>query len=384
MFKKYSVYALLSYALVAILAMSLAAAAPASPAAKPPTKTPTPGSGPTATPAPGTPISVYGAWHCGNDYCTWTTPRNTAPGGDFDTANHWIIDRGDGQPSANIVILSFVEPLKLLNQTTDAGTLNGIPRGMDLNAVNYFKSKGIRVMVSIGGITYVDPWDAALVQNGTLLGQRAAALATQLGVGVEIDWEENSPTAAEMAGLHAFINAYRAVHPYNAAGTDHTARLTIDLAVGNRWLSDLSREASINWLQTETPVLDYANAMVPLGQPDTVQWQEHFDGYLIGVPKAPAKVAGSLWLVKNSGPAVLPECNNYANSLQKAYSGYVQTVQPNGEGTTAGMLGYMFWAAECQGTHSICTVPPTTCEAGLGEGAKQLNVPIPMPALRQQ
>jgi hypothetical protein len=382
MSKKYSLYSLLTGLLIAILALSAAAAAPASNAAKPATATP---SGPTPTPAAGTAISVYGAWHCGNHYCDWSTVRNTAPGGEFDVANHWIIDRGDGKPSANIVILSFVEPLKLLNQTTDSANLNGIPRGMDLNVVNYFKSKGIRVMISIGGITYVTPWDNALNQNATLLGQRAAALATQLGVGIEIDWEENSPTTAELSEIQAFVSAYRAVHPYDATGNDPTARFTIDLAVGNRWLIDLSTQAARDWLQTETPVLDYFNAMVPgTGQPSTAQWQEHIDGYLFGIPEAPAKMTGSLWLVKNSGTTPLPECNNYANSTQKAYATYVQTVQPNGEGTTAGMLGYMFWAAECQGTHSLCTVPPNTCEAGMGEGAKQLNVPIPMPALRQK
>src|ERR671923_1233390 len=104
-----------------------------------------------AAPAHATPISVYGAWHCGNDACTWASVRDMA---DFDFANHWLIDRGNGQPSVNLVILSFVHPLKLLNQTTDSATLNGVPRGMTADIVNYFKSRGIRVMLSIGGITY--------------------------------------------------------------------------------------------------------------------------------------------------------------------------------------------------------------------------------------
>ena len=56
-------------------------------------------------------------------------------------------------------------------------------------------------MVSIGGITYTDAWNQALAQNATLLGQRAAALATQLGVGVEIDYEEN--TNPNLTGLQA-------------------------------------------------------------------------------------------------------------------------------------------------------------------------------------
>jgi len=105
-----------------------------------------------ASVASATPISIYGAWHCGNDYCTWGTVRSVS---EFDSKNHWLIDRGNGVPSVNLVILSFVEPLKLLNKTTDSTTLNGIPRGMTADIVNYFKSRNIRVMLSIGGITYV-------------------------------------------------------------------------------------------------------------------------------------------------------------------------------------------------------------------------------------
>ena len=130
-------------------------------------------------------ISVYGAWHCGNDFCTWSSVRNMT---DFDTRNHWMIDRGDGSPSVNLVVLSFVEPLKLLNKTNDAGTANGIPIGMNSSVVNYFKSHGIRVQLSIGGITYVDAWNQALATNPTQLGLNAAAAAQQLGVGMEIDY----------------------------------------------------------------------------------------------------------------------------------------------------------------------------------------------------
>ena len=42
-------------------------------------------------------------------------------------------------------------------------------------------------------------WNQALAQNATLLGQRAAAMAQSLGIGVEIDWEENAPTEAQLA-----------------------------------------------------------------------------------------------------------------------------------------------------------------------------------------
>ena len=59
----------------------------------------------------------------------------------FDLQNHWLIDRGDGRPSVNLVVLSFVHPLKLLNKTTDATTVNGVPSGMTPEIVNYFTSQ---------------------------------------------------------------------------------------------------------------------------------------------------------------------------------------------------------------------------------------------------
>src|SRR5690349_23858221 len=85
-------------------------------------------------------ISVYGAWHCGNDFCTWASVRNMT---DFDTKNHWLIDRGNGLPSVHLVVLSFVDPLNLLNKTTDASTSQGILIGMNQAIDDYFKSSGV-------------------------------------------------------------------------------------------------------------------------------------------------------------------------------------------------------------------------------------------------
>lgn len=332
-----------------------------------------------------TPLQIYGTWHCGNDACTWASVRTVA---EFDSKNHWIIDRGDGRPSVNLVVLSFVNPLKLLNKTTDAGNLNGVPRGITSDIVNYFKSKGIRVMLSIGGITYTDDWNTALATNATQFGLNAAQVAQQLGVGIEIDYEEN--TNANLQGLQAFINAYRSVLPYDASGTNHAARLTIDLAAGDRWLIDICREATSKWLTTSSPVLDYANAMVTSRQlsasQTTANWQEHIDGKSnfspVILPLAPAKFTGSLYLVTGKSPA--PECVNFSSSLQKALGNYVQTVSPNGAGTTSGMLGFMFWASEMPSTRRITTAPPNSCEGGMGAGATFYNIPIPMTALRQQ
>ncbi len=330
-------------------------------------------------------VSVYGAWHCGNDFCTWSTVRNMT---DFNTRNRWLIDRGDGSPSVNLVSLSFVHPLRLLNKTNDASTSLGIPIGMNQAVVDYFKTRGVRVQLSMGGITYTDAWNQALATNPVQLGLNAAEAAQRLGVGFEIDYEEN--TNPNITGLQAFINAYRSVHPYDASGSNHAARLTIDLAAGDRWLIDLTRKATLDWLNTATPVLDYANAMVPSRQPNsaataTADWQEHVDGKPQFappiVPLAPAKFTGALYIVTGSKPA--PECVNFTGSLINSTGGYVQTVAPNGAGTTSGMLGYMFWAAECPATRRICTTPPNSCEGGVGIGATTYGVPIPMPALRQ-
>jgi len=330
------------------------------------------------------PVQIYGTWHCSNDACTWGAPRTVT---EFDSKNHWLVDRGDGRASVNLVVLSFVHPLKLLNQTTDATTLNGVPRGMTPEIVSYFTSRGVRVMLSIGGITYVNAWNQALAQDPTLFGLRAAQLANALGVGIEIDYEENSNP--NLAGLQAFITAYRSVHPFDATGSNPRARLTIDLAAGDRWLIDIGRKATADWLRTDVPVLDFANAMVPARQPSTskaiANWKEHIDGKAQYVPRypplAPAKFTAGLYLA--GGSRARPECNNFSASLQNTTGTFVQTAAPNGAGTTPGLLGYMFWAAE-RPSRGVTTQPPNTCEGGMGVGATTYSIPIPMPALRPQ
>jgi hypothetical protein len=330
-------------------------------------------------------ISVYGAWHCGSEFCSWASVRNMT---DFNNRNRWIIDRGDGTPSVNLIVLSFVQPLRLLNKTTDAATSQGIPIGMNQAVVDYFKTRGIRVQLSIGGITYVDAWNQALATNPAQLGLNAAEAAQRLGVGIEIDYEEN--TNPNLTGLQAFINAYRSVLPYDASGTNHAARLTIDLAAGDRWLIALTRKATADWLKTTTPVLDYANAMVTSKQFNNAadaqsNWQEHIDGKAQFAPPilplAPAKFTGGLYIV--TGTRAAPECTSFSTSLINSTGAYVQTVSPNGAGTTSGMLGYMFWAAECPSSRRVCTIPPNSCEGGVGVGADTYNIPIPLPPLRQ-
>jgi uncharacterized protein YceK len=333
--------------------------------------------------ATGTPVQVYGAWLCGADECGWATAPDMTT---FDTQNHWLIDRGSGQPSVNLVSLAFADPLKLLNQTTDAGDTAGVPNGMTSAVVSYFTSRGVRVMLSLGGQTYTSDWDTALTQNPTQLGLNAAALAKQLGVGIEIDYENSA--SPNLTALQSFITAYRSQEPYDATGANPAARLTIDLAAGDQYLTALSRYATANWLSPSNPVLDYANAMVSNKQLNAsqqeAQWSEHIAGmsnYAPPVlPLAPAKMAGSVYI---TGSQVQPECNSFASSLESSTGSYVQTVAPAGAGTTPGMLGYMFWAAGQPGTHTTNTFPPTSCEAGVGAGATAYSIPLPMPALRQ-
>ncbi|NJD11363.1 MAG: hypothetical protein FIB01_13310 [Gemmatimonadetes bacterium] len=326
-------------------------------------------------------MQIFGVWHAGSDYASWWRVRDI---NEFDVANHWIIDRGDGRPSVNLVVLSFLNPLDVLNKTTDLNPAAGVPAGMTQAVVDYFKNAGIRVMMSIGGVTYTDYWNQALASKPTQLGTNAAAIAKYFGVGIEIDYEQN--TDPNLVGLQAFIDAYRSQLPYDSTGSNHAARLTIDLAAGGRYLQALNRHATSNWLGTEygKRVLDYANAMVARSSGTPDNWQEHVDGmptYAPPIPpKAPAKFTGGLYLKGD-----LANCKAFAASEQAKYRSYVETVAPNGAGTTPGMLGYMFWAAEKPSARAgyVATTPPNTCEGGMGVAASTFNIPIPMPKLRQ-
>jgi len=327
-------------------------------------------------------MQIYGVWHAGNHYADWALVRDMT---EFDQANHWIIDRGDGsgQPSVNLVVLSFLQPMKVLTLANDQVTVDGVPVGMTQSVVDYFKDAGIRVMMSIGGVTYTDFWNDALAADATQLGLNAAQIASTFGVGIEIDYEEN--TNPDTTGLQAFVEAYRSVHPYDASGANHAARLTIDLAAGGRYLQDLNRYATIHWLDNANPVLDYANAMVARSSGTPSNWQEHVTGMPTYVPvippKAPNRFTGGLYLKGN-----IANCNNFASSEQAQYADYVTTVAPNGAGVTPGMLGFMFWAAEYPSARKnyVGTVPPNSCEDGMGVAATEFSVPIPMPALRQE
>jgi len=326
-----------------------------------------------------TQMQVYGVWHCYSDACSWASVPNMTT---FDTDNHWIIARSSSStsPSVNLVVLSFVDPVKLMNLTNDSTTNAGIPIGMNTNVINYFESKGIRVMMSIGGASFTSHWDKALGSNPTQLGINAANAAKQYNVGMEIDYEKSSNP--NLTGLQKFVTAYRSVLAYDSTGNNKAARLTIDLGNDDLYLTALANYATTNWLSTSNPVLDYANAMVA-SQKTSVSsletgWQQHVQGASSVPPVAPAKLTGSLWLIGGQ-----PNCNNYGSSDEETAANFVETIPTALSNTTNGMLGYMFWAGGCQGNGTGCTFPPNTCEGGVGVGARSLNIPVPMPALRQ-
>ena len=328
-------------------------------------------------------MQVYGLWHCYTDACSWASiPNMTA----FDTDNHWIIDRNmdnSYHPSVNVVVLSFVDPVKLMNLTSDSADVSGIPIGMNTAVVSYFQSRGIRVMMSIGGFSYISHWDKALKANPTQLGINAANAAKQFNVGMEIDYEKSS--GPNLTGLQQFVSAYRSVIPFDPTGANY-ARLTIDIGDGDTYLTALANYAATNWLTTSKPVLDYANAMVASQSTSVATletgWQQHVQGTSSVPPVAPAKLTGSLWAVGNS-PS--PNCiGPFASSDQETGYNFVSTIPPSGAGTSSGMLGYMFWGGGCQGNGTVCTYPPDTCQVGMGGGATTFNVPTGTFALRQQ
>ena len=190
--------------------------------------------------------------------------------------------------------------------------------------------------------------------------------------------------------MQAFIDAYRSVHPYDATGANHAARLTIDLAAGDRWLIDLTAKATTDWLRTDQPVLDYANAMVPSRQPTataaTANWQEHVDGksqYAPPIPPlAPAKFTGSLYIAEGS------KALSRVRQLRQIAA--VRDAELRGGRASQRSRGHPGHAR----LHVLgCgTTLDARCRDGAAQyvregrrrGATALNVPIPMPALRQQ
>lgn len=61
-------------------------------------------------------------------------------------------------------------------------------------------------MFSIGGASFASNWDQALQQDAVGLAKNAAAIAQKYGVGIEIDYEQDS--SASMGLLTTFVEVY--------------------------------------------------------------------------------------------------------------------------------------------------------------------------------
>eukprot|EP00026_Physarum_polycephalum_P013234 Phypoly_transcript_13614.p1 GENE.Phypoly_transcript_13614~~Phypoly_transcript_13614.p1 ORF type:complete len:262 (+),score=19.26 Phypoly_transcript_13614:133-918(+) len=185
---------------------------------------------------------IYSAWFCGDDSCLWASPPSSN--------QTWLVNRGDGNPTVNIIIFAFVDPLKLLQGT--------IPAGFTQGEVNYYKNKNIYVIFSIGGASYASNWDQALNQDAVKLATNAANIAKQYGVGIEIDYEQDS--SASMGLLTTFVKTYRTIIPFDgSASPAPESILTVDLGAGTGYLSAISATAG-GWLNAS--LVNWANAMV--------------------------------------------------------------------------------------------------------------------------
>eukprot|EP01103_Thecamoeba_quadrilineata_P000308 TRINITY_DN10262_c0_g1_i1.p1 TRINITY_DN10262_c0_g1~~TRINITY_DN10262_c0_g1_i1.p1 ORF type:complete len:318 (-),score=45.23 TRINITY_DN10262_c0_g1_i1:45-998(-) len=272
------------------------------------------------------PNKIYSVWHCGVDSCMWAT---SPPLSDF----QWILNNGNGKPSANVVTLAFVNPLDLLQQTNGNGVTNGVPSGMTTEVVNYFTSAGITVLVSIGGANYVTEWNEALA-NPQQLAQNAANMAKQLNVGIEIDYEDDG--YSYLNSLSEFVTAYRNIIPNDGNGAPSI--LTVDLGSGTGYLTGISQAAS-QWLSNNQ--VNYANAMVssaPWGSLSAASqfWQQHLTGASwanIG-PMPPNQLVVSLYADDGS-----TYCDSYTQGDMLG-----QTI---GWVNQQGSRGISFWAVGC-------------------------------------
>jgi len=279
---------------------------------------------------------IYSAWYCGDDSCLWaSTPSNNAT---------WLVNRGDGKPTVNIVIFSFIDPLKLLQGT--------IPAGFTKNEVSYFTSKNIYVIFSIGGASYSSNWDQALASNAQKLAQNAASIAQEYGVGIEIDYETDSSTS--MPALTTFVKTYRSIIPYQSGATPSPQSiLTVDLGAGTGYLSAMSSTAA-GWLSSN--LVNWANAMVA-GDPNgdnTQYWQQHLTGATWAniPPMNASQLVGSLYASSGAN-----DCQTYTGTVLPTSISWIQQNKAR---------GLSFWAAGCPSGPNQCA---NNCP-GIQQGSK--------------
>ena len=161
----------------------------------------------------------------------------------------------------NLVVLSFVQPMKLLNLITDSQTTMGVPVGMTQDIVNYFTSHNVRVMLSIGGATYTTFWDQALTPTPPSSALTPPILLSPWEWGSKSIRKRHRPQSDRPARLHRCLSLCSSVQSKRRKPrrkVDHRS------AAGDRSLVTICRKATSDWLTAARPVLDYANATVPM------------------------------------------------------------------------------------------------------------------------
>ena len=120
--------------------------------------------------------------------------------------------------------------------------------------------------------------------------------------------------------------------------------------------------------------------------PESLDLVQHIETVLSAISGHELEERINAELMQSVLEIATPVCRTPADVLVELQKlrGYVTSVAPHGAGTTAGMLGFMFWAAERPATRGVTTQPPNGCEHGMGAGATALQVAIPMPPVRQQ
>jgi len=277
--------------------------------------------------------SVYSIWHCGSD-CAWTSKPDLS-------SSAWILNRGDGKHTTDLVILSFMDPIALVNGQNTGGYTNGVPNGM-IQSYTYFTSVGIRVIFSIGGASWSQRFVNALNQNAAQFAKNAAACALKYNVGIEIDVEVDSGSYSSQ--LTTFVNTYRDAIPYNGSpdAPSHTL-LTIDVGSGTDYLGAIASLArgwvssnKINWLNAMVDESPWSNI-----NSATKEWQQHLSA---GLP-------ANRLIVSHFGSNT---CKTYAGVLEDTVS-WVKS---------KGVKGISFWAAGQGGGEFV-----SNC-AGIEQGSK--------------
>jgi hypothetical protein len=270
------------------------------------------------------------------------------------STSQWILDRGDGNPTANVVIISFLDPVALLHQQSDSNFNKGVPRGITQNVVSFFSSSSINVLLSIGGAAYTPNWDQAL-SDPTTLAKNAAVVAKEFGVGIEIDYENENQQS--LSALDTFVKTYRSLIPYQHDGPAESL-LTVDMGAGTGYLTSVSKMA-VQWINES--LINWGNAMVgasPYDDPSEPEmyWQQHLQGAnwdnLPGMK--PDTLVGSLYASSQS-----KNCKNWDGTVLQGVIPWVEQQL---------MRGIFFWAAGCPSSECVsnCTGIETGSKTFLG------------------